>query len=190
MEEAIGPHHKRELHARVLAVLQDGGKTDPAVLAHHAEGAGDVAAIRRYALEAARRSAALGAHREAAAQYQRALRYADNADRPGLAGLHEGLAAEYSLLDQLKESEAALRAALQHQRELSNHMRVGQDLGMLSDRLWRQCRGEEGARAAEESLRVLQSLPPGPEHTPFEQTIYERYRQEQLRRKQFAPPRS
>jgi DNA-binding CsgD family transcriptional regulator len=163
VEGAIGLHRRGELHARVLAVLEDVGKADPAVLAHHAEGAGDVAAIRRYALDAARRSAALGAHREAAAQYQRALRYADIADQPGLAGLQEGLAAEYWLLDRLEDSEAALRTALQHRRELSDRMRVGEDLSMLSDLLWWQCRGEEAARAAEESLGVLRSLPPGPE---------------------------
>jgi DNA-binding CsgD family transcriptional regulator/tetratricopeptide (TPR) repeat protein len=163
VEDAIAPHRKSELHARLLAVLDDAGKTDPAVLAHHAEGAGDVAAIRRYALDAARRSAALGAHREAARQYQRALRYADTADRPGLAGLHEGLAAEYALLDRLDEAEAALCTALEFRRELSDAMRVGEDLSMLSDRLWRQCRGDEAALAAEESLAVLQSLPPGPE---------------------------
>jgi DNA-binding CsgD family transcriptional regulator len=34
---------------------------------------------------------------------------------------------------------------------------------VLSDRLWQQCRGDEAALAAEESLGVLQSLPPGPE---------------------------
>jgi DNA-binding CsgD family transcriptional regulator len=163
VEEAIAPHRKSELHARLLAVLEDAGHIDPAVLAHHAEGARDVAAIRRYAPDAARRSAALGAHREAARQYQRALRYADTADRPGLAGLHEGLAAEYALLDRLDEAEAALRTALELRRELSDAMRVGEDLSMLSSRLWQQCRGDEAALAAEESLRVLQSLPPGPE---------------------------
>lgn len=163
VEEAIGPHRKGELHARLLAVLRDVGRTDPAVLAHHAEGAGDVAAIRRYAQDAARRSAALGAHREAAAQYQRALRYADAADRPGLAGLQEGLAEEFSLLDRLDEAEAALRAGLQHRRELGDSLHVGEDLSMLSDILRQQCRGEESALAVEESVRVLRSLPPGPE---------------------------
>jgi DNA-binding CsgD family transcriptional regulator/tetratricopeptide (TPR) repeat protein len=161
--EAIPPHRRGELHARLLQVLGAAGNTDPAVLAHHAEGAGDVAAIRRYALEAARRSAGLGAHREAAAQYQRALRYADAADLPGLAGLHERLAAECSLLDRLAESEAALRAAVQVRRELADTLRVGADLSMLSGILWTLCRGEESARAAEEALRVLRSLPPGPE---------------------------
>jgi len=34
---------------------------------------------------------------------------------------------------------------------------------MLADILWQQCRGEESARAVEESLRVLEPLPPGPE---------------------------
>jgi tetratricopeptide (TPR) repeat protein len=91
------------------------------------------------------------------------LRYADTADRSGLAGLQEGLAAEYLLLDRLEDSEAALRTALQHRRGLNDNMRVGEDLSMLSDLLWWQCRGEEAARAAEESLLGLQSLPPGPE---------------------------
>jgi DNA-binding CsgD family transcriptional regulator/tetratricopeptide (TPR) repeat protein len=159
--EAIAPHRERELHARLLAVLQDAGTADPAVLAHHAEGAGDVAAIRRHAPDAARRSAALGAHREAAAQYQRALRYADTADLRGLAELQEGLAQEFSLLDRLDEAEAALRAALPHRRKLGDDLAVGGDLGLLSYFLWLQCRGEESARAVEESLRVLQPLPPG-----------------------------
>jgi DNA-binding CsgD family transcriptional regulator len=42
-------------------------------------------------------------------------------------------------------------------------MHVGKDLSMLSDILRQQCRGEESALAVEESLQVLQLLPPGPE---------------------------
>jgi DNA-binding CsgD family transcriptional regulator/tetratricopeptide (TPR) repeat protein len=161
--EAIPPHRRGELHARLLRVLEAAGDADPAVLAHHAEGAGDVAAIRRYAREAARRSAALSAHREAAAHYERALRYADTADLPGVAGLQEGLAAEYALLDRLDEAEAALRAALEIRRALGDATHIGEDLSTLSGILWQQCRGEESIRAAAESLRALQSLPPGPE---------------------------
>ena len=37
VEQAIAPHRKTELHARLLAELQDDG-ADPAVLAHHADG--------------------------------------------------------------------------------------------------------------------------------------------------------
>jgi DNA-binding CsgD family transcriptional regulator/tetratricopeptide (TPR) repeat protein len=161
--ETVAPHRRIELHARLLAALEEAGDTDPAVLAHHAEGAGDEQAVRRHAPEAARRSAALGAHREAAAQFERALRFADGDDRAALAELHEGLAGEYLLLDRLDESEAALRTALQHRRGLSDAMRVGEDLSLLSDVLWSLCRGDESGPAAEESLRVLASLPPGAE---------------------------
>jgi DNA-binding CsgD family transcriptional regulator len=163
VEQAIAPHRKSELHARLLAVLQDAGDADPAVLAHHAEGAGDADAIRRHALAAARRAAELGAHREAAAQYERARRYADAGDQQALAALQEGLAVEYLLLDRLDDSEAALRAALRYRRELGDDLRVGEDLSLLSDVLCYQCRGEASAHAAQESLAVLQLLPAGPE---------------------------
>jgi DNA-binding CsgD family transcriptional regulator len=162
VEQAIAPYRKKELHARMLGVLQDADHCDPTVLAHHAEGAGDPAATARHALIAARRSAQLGAHREAAAQYRRALRYTDTADHEALAGLHERLAAEYLLLDLIDESEAALHAALGYRRDLGQDLHVGKDLNVLSDVLSYQCRGEASSRAAEESLAAVQSLPPGP----------------------------
>jgi DNA-binding CsgD family transcriptional regulator len=161
--QSVTPHRTRQLHRQLLAALESAGNADSAVLAHHAEGAGDAAATVRHALAAASRSANLGAHREAAAQYERALRHADAADLPRLAALQEGLAGEYLLLDRLQESEAALRAALICRRELGDDLHVGDDLNVLSDVLWYQCRGEEADGAAEESLTVLQSLPPGPE---------------------------
>ena len=44
-------------------------------MAHHADAAGDAEAARTHALNAAERAAALGSHREALEQYERALRY-------------------------------------------------------------------------------------------------------------------
>ncbi len=162
-EEAISPHRKAELHERLLAALEAAGDVDPALLAHHAEGGGDKQAVRRYAPAAARRSSALGAHREAAAQFERALRFADEDDRPVLAGLYEALAGECSLLDRWPEAEQALRAALALRRELGDHLAVGKDLSMLSGTQWQLCRGEESAQDAEEAVRILEALPPGPE---------------------------
>jgi predicted ATPase len=92
--ESVTPHRKVELHARLLAELEERGDADPALLAHHAEGAGDEKAVLRHAPQAALRSAALGAHREAAAQFERALRYAGASDGSVLAPLQEGLALE------------------------------------------------------------------------------------------------
>ena len=63
-------HRKVGLHRRALAALADppGGAPDLARLAHHAEAAGDVEAVLRFAPAAAARAASLGAYREAAAQ--------------------------------------------------------------------------------------------------------------------------
>ena len=97
VEAGIAPHRRTELHARLLAALELDG-ADPTLLAHHAEGAGDAEAVRRHAPEAARRSSTLGAHREAAAHYERALRFSGDGDRSAVAALHEGLSGEYALL--------------------------------------------------------------------------------------------
>jgi len=155
----IATHRQTELHARLLAALEGAEDADPSVLAHHAEGAGDKEAVRRHAPKAARRSAALGAHREAAAQFERALRFADPDDRPAVAGLEEDLAREYSLLDRLQEAEQALRTALALRRELGDHLAVGRDLRTLSGTLWQLCQGQEAARAAEEAVAVIEALP-------------------------------
>ena len=81
VQDAIPAHRRGLIHARILDVLRRCGGDDDARLAFHAEGAGDGPAVLRYAPAAARRAAKLGAHREAAAQYERALRFAGRGRR-------------------------------------------------------------------------------------------------------------
>ena len=116
----IPPQRKADLHSRLLAILGERDRVAPAVLAHHAEGAGDGAAVVRYAIAAARAASALGAHREGTALFERALRFSAGADQVTLAELHEGLAGEYALLDRWEETEAELNAALALRRELGD----------------------------------------------------------------------
>ena len=163
VEAGVAPDRKREVHAAVLAALEERGDADPAVLAHHAEGAGDDAAVLRHAPVAARCSSVLGAHREAAAQFERAMRCARDGDKVTRASLHEGLAGEYALLDRWEETEQELRAGLALRRELGDELRAGEDLRLLSTTLWRLCRGDESERAAEEAVRILELLPAGRE---------------------------
>lgn len=69
---------RRALHRRVLDAMQHDPELarDMPLLAYHAEEAGEAEAALTYATAAARRAAAFGAHREAAAQFERALRHA------------------------------------------------------------------------------------------------------------------
>ena len=77
IEETLAPHRRAALHRDALAALlaPPAGAPDPARLAHHAEAAGDAAAVLEFAPAAAARADAVGAHRQAAAQYARALRF-------------------------------------------------------------------------------------------------------------------
>src|SRR5262249_35093224 len=79
IEESISPHRRIALHQHALGALEGlpDARVDPARLAHHAEAADDRDAVLTYATAAASRAASLGAHREAAAQYARALRFGD-----------------------------------------------------------------------------------------------------------------
>jgi DNA-binding CsgD family transcriptional regulator/tetratricopeptide (TPR) repeat protein len=163
VQAEIAPYRQVQLHARLLSALKELQDADPAVLAHHAEAADNAQAVLRYAPDAARRSSALGAHREAAAQFERALRFASNVNERDLAALHEGVAAEYSLLDRWEEAEGALRAALVLRRRLGDDRNVGENLSKLSTALWRLCRGGETQPVVEEAVRVLEGLPPGAE---------------------------
>ncbi len=111
VQDAVPPHRRGIIHARILDALRQSGGDDDARMAFHADGAGDGPAVLRYAPAAARRAAGLGAHRAAAAQYERALRFAGGAGAAGAARLYDAFGYEASLLDRSQEAvEARARA--------------------------------------------------------------------------------
>jgi DNA-binding CsgD family transcriptional regulator/tetratricopeptide (TPR) repeat protein len=161
IEESMSPNRRVELHGRALRALAD--SPDRARLAHHAEAAGDAGAVRRFAPEAARRASALGAHRESAAQYARALRFSDVLAPGERAELLEGRAYECMVTDHVDEAIADLRSALALRRGLGNVRAEAQALQLLSDVLW--CPGHiaEATEAARQSVAALEGLEPGRE---------------------------
>jgi hypothetical protein len=85
--QAVPAHRRPGMHARILAGLGSLGGGDDARMAFHAEAAGDQSAVLHHAPRAARRAAGLGSHREAAAQFERALRCASGAAPAGTGAL-------------------------------------------------------------------------------------------------------
>ncbi len=96
VEESLGAARRRELNARVLALL--GGEpldaTTLSRLVHHAEAAHDAESVLRHAPQAAEEAARRGAHRQAVAFYGAAISYADGVDRRERATLLDKLAGE------------------------------------------------------------------------------------------------
>ena len=145
--EAVPAHRRAPLHTSILAALQAGGCDDDTRLAFHAEAAGDGAAVLRYAPAAARRAAGLGAHREAAAQYERALRFAAGQDPGTAAALYDAFAYEAGLLDRWQDAADAREHALALWRQAGDRLREGDTLRWLACSLCYLCRGSEGAEA-------------------------------------------
>ncbi len=163
--DAIPAQRRAALHAEVLGHLRSstGGAQQLARLAYHAEEAADAEATVEFATAAARDAAALWSHREAALQYGRALRYADETPSIQRAELLERHAFECYLVDLLDDSVAAQTEAVRVWRVLEQPLRVGDNLTQLSRTWWVAGNRVESERAAQEALDVLKELPPGPE---------------------------
>jgi predicted ATPase len=115
VEGELPPARRRELHADVLArMTAQGGATEPAQLAHHARQSHNVALALASEQSAARRAAALGSHREAAAHYHRAVEDAKRIASPAeQARLLIQLAAEESAIAHDVAAFAAATQAMQ-----------------------------------------------------------------------------
>jgi len=165
IEESLPPDRRIILHRKALGALAapPTGSPDLARLAHHAEAAGDAAAVLRFAPEAAVRAASLGSHREAAAQYARALRFGDHLQLEKRAEFLGRRAAECYLADENDQAIEAQRAALECYRELGDRRREGDSLRSLSEILWCPGRIAESQRAGREAVAILEELSPGPE---------------------------
>jgi DNA-binding CsgD family transcriptional regulator/tetratricopeptide (TPR) repeat protein len=163
VEQAIPSHRRGLIHARVLDALAATGCDDDAQMAFHAEGAGDGPAVVRYASSAARRAAELASHREAAAQFERALRFAAGTDPATLAELCDGLAHELGLLDRWQDAADAVERARGLWRQTGNRLRENATLRQLSLTMWRLCRGAEARSAAEATVAILEPLGPSAE---------------------------
>jgi DNA-binding CsgD family transcriptional regulator/tetratricopeptide (TPR) repeat protein len=158
---SIPAHRLRPMHAAILDAMRAGG--DDTVLAFHAEAAGDYASVVHYARRAAQHAAKLGSHREAAAQYERALRFAGDIPRELLAGLLDGLAEELFLIDRWHDAEIANRKAIDLWRRLDDRLHEGAASRRLAQTLWRQCLADEGMSAAREAVALLEAVEPSPE---------------------------
>ncbi|PTE10963.1 ATP-binding protein [Mesorhizobium helmanticense] len=166
--DRLAPSLQRSLHAKVEAVLSElPAAQASAVLwrrVHHAGGADNGERVLELAPQAARQAARLGAHREAASHLATALRYVSEAPSAQAAQLWEDWAYEAGLsqfvYDEIIE---ARHRAIAIWRELGRIDKVGANLRWLSRLHWRRGEGQEAEDHADQAVREVENLPPGPE---------------------------
>jgi DNA-binding CsgD family transcriptional regulator/tetratricopeptide (TPR) repeat protein len=165
VEESIPPDRRVALHRTVLAALEgrQGERTDCARLADHAEAAGDREAVLRWAPQAADEAAHGGAHREAAAQYARALRFAGGLALDRRAELLKRRVDECWMTDQFAAAIEAQEEALECRRRLGDQLGEGDALRTLSRLMFFVARVPEGDALALEAVELLERLPAGHE---------------------------
>ena len=165
VEASINPHRRLELHRSALGELRSPpvGGADLARLAHHAEAAGDAAAVLEFAPAAAEQAASLGAHREAAAQYFRALRFVDSRDDAKRADLlHRHAYARY-VIGEFYAAIDAEQEAVGYFRRAGDRLGEADALRSLSRLLRYVGQTDEAMKVGHEAVAILESRPPGPE---------------------------
>jgi DNA-binding CsgD family transcriptional regulator/tetratricopeptide (TPR) repeat protein len=162
VERSLPPAQRSVTHARALAELTARGSHDHRRLAYHAAGCGDQAAVADHAPLAAARAARLGALREAAEQFQLALRHHERPDQTRAALLQQ-LSYECYLTDQLTLAWDSVLAALAIYEQERDAEHVGNSQRWLSRLSWLLGQNADSERYAAAAVRTLESLDPGPE---------------------------
>jgi DNA-binding CsgD family transcriptional regulator len=163
--DALAPHRRERLHARALAALTAAvdRRPDLARLAHHAEAAADAEAVLRWAPAAGARAAGVGSHREAAAQFARAVRFASGLAPARRAELLERQSYELYLTDRMADAILARAAALEDRRAAGDRRGEGDAHRWLSRLYWYSGDNTTAETQAALAVDVLEGLGPSRE---------------------------
>lgn len=159
MEKALAPPLAAGLHARVLCFLEHAeGDVPMARLVHHAAGAGDGAAVLKYAPVAAEEAISHGSHCEAAKLYGVALTHASRLPPREQAELLGRRSYQCYLTDQADEAMSATLRALDIWCDLGEATQEGRTLRWMSRLHWFAGCNREAETYADEAVALLEQL--------------------------------
>ena len=155
ISSVIPPGAEAGLHRRLLDAYEATSDVDPAVLTHHALGAGDVERIRRAAYDAGAAAARSGAHTQAAEFFTIALDHGGASTAEDEADLLELLAWEFYLIDKLPDAITACQRAMRIRQELGESAAVSANHHSLSVYQWYNANRGLAEGHAVEAMTVL-----------------------------------
>lgn len=169
VEESLSPVRRAELHATMLSTLEGSGEGSPgngddiARLAHHAEHAGDVAALLRYAPIAAERAVAAHANRAAVALLRPVLPHVGRMPAVARAELLESFGRLAFLAGAAAEGLPALQQALLVREDLGVAEDIGETLRWISRLSWWTGLRDDARVNAMRAIEVLSKQAPTPQ---------------------------
>jgi DNA-binding CsgD family transcriptional regulator/tetratricopeptide (TPR) repeat protein len=163
IEASIAPTRRQALHQKVIDVLKRRSDARASEIAHHAERAGDIAALLKFARLAGDEAARAGAPREAASHFAAMLRHR-GALQPGLmVEILERHGEQAYLMGSSDLAMISMAEAAELRRRANETLKLGQDLTRLTRFAWMCARRTEAERYVDEAIAVLREAPPGPE---------------------------
>jgi DNA-binding SARP family transcriptional activator/DNA-binding CsgD family transcriptional regulator/tetratricopeptide (TPR) repeat protein len=162
----IAPGRLGALHWQVLEVLAELPMSPRpwARLADHAANTGDPAATLKYGMAAGDAAAALGAHREAAAQYGRAMPYAELLDVDDRITLLQRRATECAICDQHDEAVEAWEAAIALLEETDRELEIVDALLGIEYSLYVVGDSSRRDDLIDRAYDLVAGTPPTPQH--------------------------
>ena len=163
IEASIAPTRRRALHQKVVDVLKRRADARASEIAHHAERAGDSAALIKFAQFAGEEAARAGAPREAASHFAAMLRHRHALEPEMIVETLERHGEQAYLMGSSDLAMVSMTEAAELRRRANDTLRLGRDLTRLTRFAWMCARRGEAERFLDEAIAVLQTAPPGPE---------------------------
>jgi DNA-binding CsgD family transcriptional regulator len=163
IESSIAPTRRRALHQKVVDVLKRRVDGRASEIAHHAERAGDVAVLLKFAQRAGEAAAAAGAPREAAAHFGAMLRHREAMKASTVVETLEQHAEQAYLMGSADIAMSSMMQAAELRRDAKETLKLGRDLTRLTRFAWMCARRADAEAFVEEAIRVLETASPGPE---------------------------
>ena len=163
IEASIAPARRRALHQKVVEVLRRRTDARASEIAHHAERAGDSAALLKFAQLAGEEAANAGAPSEAVSHFAAMLRHRDALPPGQMVETLECHGEQAYLMGSSDLAMVSMIEAAELRRRANDTLKLGRDLTRLTRFAWMCARRDEAERFLDEAIAVLQTAPPGPE---------------------------
>ncbi len=163
IEASITPTRRRALHQKVVDVLKRRADARASEIAHHAERAGDIAVLLKFAQRAGQEATRAGAAHEAAAHFAVMLRHRDALETNLVVDALEQHAEQAYLMGSADMAMVSMTEAAALRRRAGETLKLGHDLTRLTRFAWMCGLRAEAERFVEEAIAVLQAAPPGRE---------------------------
>ncbi len=151
----VPPGADAAIHQRMITAIEGSAGADPAVLVHHALGAGDRERVLRYGIEAARSAARSGAHTQSAAFYRIALHRGASVGPTQEAEILEAMAAECYLIDQLEHAIVACERAMRLREQAGDSGGVSANHHSLAVYEWYNANRSSADRHVKDAISAL-----------------------------------